>query len=118
MPDYQMRKTVLIIDSDPSFCDRIGLFISGAGCLVQAARNPVSALQIVDTDAPPDAVILDLHLPGLELSEFTRTLYNRNPKADLILTCTQNTPSGGRHIVLVKPIDPQKLLRSIGVCVA
>ncbi len=59
------RRTVLVIDDEPSVREVLSRFLAKAGYEVMTAADGQEALQIVHSRKPPDVIILDLIMAGM-----------------------------------------------------
>src|SRR3954467_3928499 len=64
---------VLVVDDDPTVSDVVGRYLTSAGYEVEAAGDGTDALEKAAA-APPDLVVLDLLLPGIDGLEVCRRL--------------------------------------------
>jgi two-component system sensor histidine kinase/response regulator len=63
--DVKARRTrILVVEDDTTLAAMYRNALRLAGFDVDAAENGVTALWYID-QAPPDAIVLDLHLPGI-----------------------------------------------------
>ena len=108
--------TVLVVDDSALGRMVVADYLAGHHRVVEAASGE-EALQIA-ADAPPDVVVLDLHLPGIDGIETCRRLKNANPGVFLpILMLTAEDEQARRNAALEagaddflrKPVDPQEL---------
>ena len=67
-----MQKTILIVDDDALMRRSVSVTLTQAGYTTMTAANGEEALQIVRT-RPPDLVLLDIGLPGVDGLEALRT---------------------------------------------
>jgi CheY-like chemotaxis protein len=64
---------VLIVDDDPAVTATLRRMLEHAGHAVEQADSGTTALQLA-AERPPDAIILDLRMPGLGGLEFLQRL--------------------------------------------
>lgn len=87
-----------------------------AGFDVEAVDDGMAALRRVE-EAPPDLVVLDLHLPrvnGLSVLEELRATSSTCDIPVVVVTGTGYQPrAGDAAAVLEKPCDPDRLLAVI-----
>src|SRR3954466_14153299 len=118
-PETALR--VLVVDDHPLF--RFGL------CAALAQRDDIEvvgegaggqAAIAAATGAPPDVVVMDLHLPDLGGVESTRAITNANPRIGvLVLTMFDysesvfNAMRHGRRGYLLKGAEPDELVRAV-----
>ena len=113
------RQTVLIVDDDAELRRMYGQALLMAGFDVREARGGFEALQKVDAN-PPDIVVLDLTLPGIDgftvHAELTAHAHTRSipivvvtgtagPLDDLEVAC-----------LLRKPVTPDSLVEAVKKC--
>ncbi|MBN1237187.1 MAG: response regulator [Gammaproteobacteria bacterium] len=67
------RKRVLVIDDNVDAAESLGLLLTDQGCDVQMANEGAEALRIA-RQTTPDAVLLDIGLPGMDGFEVARRL--------------------------------------------
>jgi CheY-like chemotaxis protein len=109
-------ETVLILDDDQLVRDLLVQFLSLRGYRAIGVKDGVQALSMVD-QAPPDLILLDLMLPGMNGVEVLRRLRAKHfTGAVIILTGSydeemlQDAWSLRPQEVISKPIDLEKLL--------
>lgn len=110
---------VLVVDDDPLVCDLLVQFLSLRGYRAVGVKNGVDALKMVE-DGPPDAILLDLIMPGMSGVEVLRSLREKEYQGTIIImTGSHNEElleeawALGPQEVLVKPIDLERLLTAI-----
>jgi two-component system KDP operon response regulator KdpE len=81
----ERRKRILVIDDEPQIVRALRVSLSSHGYEVLTAANGEEALDLAAT-TPPDVVILDLGLPGLDGLEVCRTLREWSPAPILVLS--------------------------------
>ena len=94
--------------------------LSAAGYAVETATSGVSALEKVQR-SPPDLVLLDVMMPGMDGFEVTRQLRrnDRLPSIPIVLVTAaqeislQQALSVGANDYIAKPIDLDQLLETV-----
>jgi CheY-like chemotaxis protein len=71
-----MRKRVLVIDDDPKLRELVAAGLELAGYEVRCAAGGAPGISLAESE-PPDLILLDLHMPGLDGYEVCRTLRRR-----------------------------------------
>jgi CheY-like chemotaxis protein len=102
-------RRVLAVDDDPVSLAVTAVLLEGEGCVVLQAEDGAQALDLAQSD-PPDCVLADLRMPGLNGSDLARSLRKAAPRA--LLVAISATPPGqveGYDAVLKKPLSPESL---------
>ncbi|WP_306205897.1 response regulator [Actinoplanes sp. RD1] len=71
--------TVLVVDDEPDIRDLVVKRLVQEGHAVLAAGGGAEALALVEAGGPPDAVVLDLDMPGMDGLELLERLRLRHP---------------------------------------
>lgn len=83
-----LPRRVLVVDDDPSVLAMIGMALDAEGFEVRRAITGQQALAAI-TEDPPDVVVLDVMMPGIDGREVTRRLREDPATADLpIVICS------------------------------
>ena len=111
-------KTILIIDDDPGIARLIALMLQHDGFDPIIAHSGQEALARYDA-APPDAILLDLAMPGMTGFDVLRAIRQREQGIRhtpvLFLTAHAQSYFVSREFAIdvdgyiVKPVTPQKL---------
>ncbi|WP_447749161.1 HD domain-containing phosphohydrolase [Pseudomonas nicosulfuronedens] len=120
-PGPVVRPTILIVDDAP---ENLTLLSELLKLLyrVKAARNGEKALQIAQSDEPPDLILLDVMMPGMDGFEVCRRLRDdaRTRHIPVIFITAQNTADEeirglelGAVDYLTKPINPPTVLMRV-----
>jgi DNA-binding response OmpR family regulator len=115
----QLDDSVLVVDDEPLVCDLLVKFLSLRGYRALGVKDGQDALRIID-DRPPDAILLDLVMPGMAGIDLLRTLREKEyPGGIIIMTGSQSEElldeawALGPQEILMKPIDLERLLTAI-----
>lgn len=115
----QMDESVLVLDDDALVCDLLVQFLSLRGYRALGVKDGHDALRIVE-DVSPDAIVLDLIMPGMSGIDVLRALREKEyPGGIIIMTGSHNEElldeawALGPQEVLLKPIDLERLLTAI-----
>jgi DNA-binding response OmpR family regulator len=114
----EVSKTVLVVDDEPKIVEVVGDYLRGAGFSVTTAADGERALTLARA-RPPDLVVLDLGLPGLDGLDVTRELRRASPMPIIMLTArgTETDRVVGLELgaddYLVKPFSPRELLARV-----
>jgi two-component system, cell cycle response regulator DivK len=116
------RPLVLLVEDDRDGRLLLADCLEDAGFRVEQAHNGFQALERA-FDLLPDAILTELHIPGIDGYELTRRLKSDPRTASLpILAVTGYAPftqdpgradRAGCDAVLTKPCDPDELARTL-----
>lgn len=113
------RSTILVVEDDDELRRVFKHALAMAGFDVQEARGGFEALRRLDS-SPPDVVVLDLMLPGVdgltvrhELAAHART---RSIPIIVVTGSTLDTSELGVNCVLRKPINPDQVVEAVQRC--
>ncbi len=116
-----MGKRILIVDDDPEVVKLFSFVLKRAGYDVETAPSGETALHQVRTN-PPDLVVLDVMMPGLNGYEVTRQLRAQADTAaiPIVMLTARALPSeqiagrlAGATSYLVKPVTPSVLVKTV-----
>ncbi|HSP05900.1 MAG TPA: response regulator [Acidobacteriota bacterium] len=119
MPDID--RCILIIDDDEAILDHVGAVLRGAGFRTTLASNGLDGLKQLNS-VEANLVILDVTMPemdGLQTCRMIRATDKHKNLPILILTSRgditdmMEARKVGADDYLVKPVDPQLLLKKI-----
>ncbi len=77
-----MARTILIVEDNQADRSRLEKLLSGAGYMVSSAENGTQALAAVKT-SKPDAIFMDVNMPGMDGFAATRALRNDSGPKDI-----------------------------------
>ena len=112
-----MRR-VLVVDDEPKILEVVRDYLVDAGFSVTTASDGPSALALARS-VPPDLVILDLGLPGLDGLDVARELQRRGSVPIIMLTARAAEVDRvlglelGADDYLVKPFSPRELVARV-----
>ncbi len=114
---------VLLVDDEEDFAETLAERLELRGFRVRTAPDGETALGVVQGE-PPDAVILDIRLPGLDGFDVLGKLAEDHPGLPVILLTGQgSTREGmegmrlGAYDFMVKPLDIELLVDKINQAV-
>ena len=120
------RPLVLLVDDDRDGRLMFAAWLEGAGFRVEQAHNGLQALERA-LDLRPDAILTELHLPGIDGYELTRRLKSDRRTADTpIVAVTGYAPfaqdpsradRAGCDAILAKPCDPHEISRTLSLLI-
>ncbi|MEP7029199.1 MAG: response regulator transcription factor [Candidatus Eisenbacteria bacterium] len=109
---------ILVVEDDPKTRDTLVLYLEHAGFLVCAVGDGAAALAEAER-CPPDLVVLDRMLPGLDGMELCRRLREDRPHPVIFLTAraTEEDRLAGLELgaddYVVKPFSPRELVARV-----
>lgn len=110
-----MSETILVVEDDRRIRDLLRRGLIFEGYMVETAEDGETALRVA-REKEPDAVILDLMLPGMDGLEVCRRLRNASSVPILMLTARDTVPDrvtgldAGADDYMVKPFAFDELL--------
>jgi DNA-binding response OmpR family regulator len=113
-----VRLRVLVVDDDPNVAEVVTRYLEREGFVAEVARDGHSALDRA-LAAPPDLVVLDLMLPGIDGLEVCRRLRALAPVPVIMLTAKGAEADRvvglelGADDYLAKPFSPRELMARV-----
>jgi CheY-like chemotaxis protein len=114
---------VLVVDDEPMVRETLGQVLSDEGYMVDLAVDGETALERVHA-ARPDAILLDLMMPGMNGRQFLQVLREEPAYASvpvMIMTAVHglevNLATMGASEVVEKPFDVDELLNKVALAV-
>jgi DNA-binding response OmpR family regulator len=111
-PDLPGR--IIVVDDDPTVADVVGRYLVRDGHTVECVHDGHEALRRIAAQ-PPDLVVLDLMLPGIDGLEVCRRLRERWPIPVVMLTALGDETDRlagfeiGADDYVTKPFSPREL---------
>ena len=105
-----------LVDDDQQFVEYLETLLKSRGYEVQPFTSGSDLLQTLHGDAPPDVVLLDVSMPGMDGLETLKAVRIAHPNVQVIMLSGRNAPSTivdamrqGALDYVVKPDDPDGL---------
>jgi two-component system sensor histidine kinase/response regulator len=118
-PRTRDRGRILIVDDEPDWCAMLGEFLGGLGYQTESVSDGLTAVRCV-TENPPDLVLLDIEMPGLNGLEALKRFRRVSQRVKIIMVSgSKSAETAARTLVegafdyVVKPVDFDQLARSI-----
>ena len=117
-----MSLSILAVDDSKTIRDMIALTLNAAGMTTTLAEDGVHGVETLEAMDPPDAIISDINMPRLDGFGFIEAVRAREAfKGTPILVLTTESGadlkararSAGASGWIVKPFDPEKLVRAL-----
>jgi DNA-binding response OmpR family regulator len=112
------RQRVLVIDDDPNVAEVVATYLQREGAIVQVCSDGEAGLEAALAD-PPDLVVLDLMLPGLDGLEVCRRIQALAPVPIVMLTAKGDETDRiiglelGADDYVAKPFSPRELVARV-----
>jgi DNA-binding response OmpR family regulator len=109
---------IAVVEDEPSISEVVSLYLKRAGYQVQTFSDGRAAQEAL-AQIPPDLVILDVMLPGVDGFALTRFLRDRSDIPIILLTSRRDEPDRiaglelGADDYVVKPFSPQELVSRV-----
>ena len=116
-----VRLRVLVVDDNHDAADSTAELLAICGANVSVRYDGETALDAV-CESVPDAIILDLTMPGLDGCAVARRIRQMAGSAVLLVALTAlgdertrtRTAAAGFNLHFTKPVDPNELLAVLG----
>jgi DNA-binding response OmpR family regulator len=111
----QNKTNILVVDDDPRILRLVRVNLERAGFTVDTAGNGVAAIDQFDMQ-PPDAVVLDVTMPGIDGFTLTQRIREISNVPIIMLTAMGEQSQKvkgldlGADDYLTKPFDPDELV--------
>ncbi|WP_426575011.1 response regulator [Aquihabitans sp. McL0605] len=112
------RQRVLVIDDDPNVSEVVATYLRREGAIVEVCSDGETGLETALAD-PPDLVVLDLMLPGLDGLEVCRRIQALAPVPVVMLTAKGDETERivglelGADDYVSKPFSPRELVARV-----
>jgi DNA-binding response OmpR family regulator len=114
------RRTVLVVDDEPTISEVVARYLERAGYAAATAGDGVEALRVAG-ECDPDLVVLDLMLPKLDGFEVLRRLQANGEKRTPVILLTAKGEHDdklaglrrGADDYIVKPFSPSELVARV-----
>ena len=124
MQRKSVPKTICLVDDEKGVLEELGLWLQEFGYRVKAFNNGFDALKAV-VESPPDLILLDLMMPGIDGFEVLRelkrnqktcnipvVLLTARPESEAIMKAQQLRAAD----YVIKPFNPDELLSVVERC--
>ncbi|MCB0308467.1 MAG: response regulator [Bdellovibrionales bacterium] len=110
--------SILIVDDDDTFCERLAMAFRDRSWLVNKAKNGHEAIKLLETIDPEFAVI-DLQMPGMNGIDLLEKILKIDPQTQVVMltgygsiaTAIEAIRKGAKHY-LTKPVNIEDILRA------
>jgi CheY-like chemotaxis protein len=112
-----VRERILLVEDDPDTRDALHDVLTEAGYLVECVANGQEALELVDGQPAPAAILSDIQMPGMDGTELAARMSRRCVPVILLSGRADGLVLPGVR-VLLKPVSMAVLLRTVAEAVA
>lgn len=118
-----MSLDILAVDDSRTIRDMLRLTLEEAGYQARVAEDGVHGLEVLE-GTMPDAIITDINMPRMDGFGFIKAVRELEPyrTVPILVLTTESAPemkakarAAGATGWIVKPFDPEKLLRAISM---
>jgi len=114
--DGRLTKHLFIVDDDMALLRLLRLIFEDAGYSIRTYADARAALGDIDKE-DPDAVVLDLEMPGMNGREFYRALRQQGSDTPVLILSAYGARAAhtelGAQGYLDKPFDPDQLVETL-----
>ena len=110
---------IAVVDDDPYVCRALQRLLRSSGYSVETHLSGAALLARLD-EQPPDCIVLDLHMPGMNGFEVQNRLHQRGLNIPIVIITGHATPESctralesGASAFICKPIDMSDLLGAV-----
>ena len=115
--DEEISRRILVVDDDEVMRELLSALLEVQGYEVQTATSGEHALALLEAPYPPELILTDLQMPGLEGEALTSALREAAPAGSLLLGMSGAKPSastlGFLDSFLSKPFSAAQLEETI-----
>ena len=112
------KKSILIVEDEPSIAEVVSLYLERAGYQTRHAADGRTAMTLAE-EKIPELAIIDIMLPEIDGLSLTRWLRNRSNLPIILLTARREEADRiaglemGADDYVVKPFSPQELVSRV-----
>lgn len=112
------KQRILVVEDDPNVCELVSLYLNREGYQVHCVSNGEEALRAYRA-APPDLIVLDLMLPGVDGLEVCRQVRKESETPIIMLSARGDDIDRilglelGADDYVPKPFNPRELVARV-----
>ena len=113
------NERILIVDDEKNIASSLEGILSDEGYQISVAGDGLDALEKIQSD-PPDLVLLDIWLPGMDGIEVLKTLKSHHPEIEVLIMSGHGTIDTavkatklGAYDFIEKPFSMDHLTQSV-----
>ncbi|MBQ9452478.1 MAG: response regulator [Desulfovibrio sp.] len=117
-----MKKHILVVDDSKTIRNLVAFVLKGEGFKVSTAEDGLDAIEKLSAIDPVDLIVSDVNMPRMDGFTFIKTLRAQDSYKDIpiIVLSTEGQEkdiqygmSLGANLYMVKPAQPEKMVRNI-----
>ena len=115
----QAKAKVLLVDDETEFASALAERLRLRSYNARAVFHPEDAIAAIQSD-PPDVVLLDFRMPGMDGIEVLKTIKKIDPAIEVIMltghgdvSSLEEAMRNGAHEYIMKPLDIGELITKI-----
>ena len=113
------RQSLLLVEDHADLRTLFRITLASAGYDVREAEDGLAASKAVDSD-PPDAIVLDLEMPGVSgtdvLAELAQHVHTRSIPVIVVTGRDDDVPDA--DCILRKPVSAERLVQEVARCLS
>ena len=109
------RGTILVVEDNPDWGGLLRRGFEASGYSVLTCEDGTRALDVLRWHAPPDAIVLDLSLPGTSGEAILRSV-RTDPELDwlpVVVVTGSDLPAEGADAIFRKPVLPSAVVNAV-----
>ncbi|MBE6441996.1 MAG: response regulator [Desulfovibrio desulfuricans] len=117
-----MKKHILVVDDSKTIRNLVAFVLKGEGFKVSTAEDGLDAIEKLSTIEAVDLIVSDVNMPRMDGFTFIKNLRSQDAYKDIpiIVLSTEGQEkdiqygmSLGANLYMVKPAQPEKMVRNI-----
>ncbi|MBO4299972.1 MAG: response regulator [Desulfovibrio sp.] len=117
-----MKKHILVVDDSKTIRNLVAFVLKGEGFKVSTAEDGLDAIEKLSAIDPVDLIVSDVNMPRMDGFTFIKNLRAQDAYKDIpiIVLSTEGQEkdiqygmSLGANLYMVKPAQPEKMVRNI-----
>lgn len=112
------QRPILVVDDDAETLEAERQILTERGYRVVVARDGAEAMRAIDQGPPPQVIVLDIQMPGIDGPAFARSLRQQLRHVPLVVLTAARDPKHeadrcNAEAYLAKPFDAARLVELV-----